>query len=416
MNYDYWPSETDDPERSRFTLSRLSIPPRLLTLLLLVFGAGLLTIRRQSDESAQSAGENVISVHSDQVRCVCFSRDGHFLAWTGAEGTTATCMPARGRDSAVFKYQRDNAKACCVAFSPVCDSLATGFDDGTVELREPIHASPDRNFEAHDGAVRSLAFSPDGSFLVTGGLDSRVKVWNVSDLSQRATLGHHAGEVACVVFDRSGKRIASAGNDGKVVIWDAATAQETATFLRPARSAQPPRCVAFSPDGAILVASYQHAGVVVWNVASRQVEPTRDGSRIEVRSVAFSADGKTLAVAAANGSIGLWDSETLKQVAILRGHLGGIYSVAFSPDGRFLASGGWDHTVRLWPLGGQEVASQPLSSVDVAEDADFFVGQAAALAHDNTLPLMRQQPFDIASNLDAVSPSAANPLTARGHR
>jgi hypothetical protein len=36
----------------------------------------------------------------------------------------------------------------------------------------------------------------------------------------------------------------------------------------------------------------------------------------------------------------------------------------------------------------------PVFNLEVAEDADFFVGQAGALAHDNTLPNLREQPFD----------------------
>jgi len=37
---------------------------------------------------------------------------------------------------------------------------------------------------------------------------------------------------------------------------------------------------------------------------------------------------------------------------------------------------------------------QPVFNLDVAEDADFFVGRDGALVHDNTLPDLRQIPFD----------------------
>jgi tetratricopeptide (TPR) repeat protein len=36
----------------------------------------------------------------------------------------------------------------------------------------------------------------------------------------------------------------------------------------------------------------------------------------------------------------------------------------------------------------------PVFNLDVADDADFFVGDVAALAHDNTLPNLRETPFD----------------------
>jgi tetratricopeptide (TPR) repeat protein len=39
----------------------------------------------------------------------------------------------------------------------------------------------------------------------------------------------------------------------------------------------------------------------------------------------------------------------------------------------------------------------PVYNLDVADDADFFVGKLGALAHDNTLPNLREQPFDVAA-------------------
>jgi Pretoxin HINT domain len=42
-------------------------------------------------------------------------------------------------------------------------------------------------------------------------------------------------------------------------------------------------------------------------------------------------------------------------------------------------------------------------NLDVAEDADFFVGQVAALAHDNSLPNLRERPFDNAATMEAAT-------------
>ena len=47
---------------------------------------------------------------------------------------------------------------------------------------------------------------------------------------------------------------------------------------------------------------------------------------------------------------------------------------------------------------------QPVFNLDVAEDADFFVGARGVLVHDNTLPDLRMTPFDAQTDLDAVSP------------
>ena len=47
----------------------------------------------------------------------------------------------------------------------------------------------------------------------------------------------------------------------------------------------------------------------------------------------------------------------------------------------------------------------PVYNLDVAEDHDFFVGRVGALVHDNTLPDLREKPFD------AIGPLAVDPET-----
>jgi len=48
----------------------------------------------------------------------------------------------------------------------------------------------------------------------------------------------------------------------------------------------------------------------------------------------------------------------------------------------------------------------PVFNLDVADDADFFVGNLGALAHDNTVPNLRELPFDAATTV-GTDPHAA---------
>ena len=52
-------------------------------------------------------------------------------------------------------------------------------------------------------------------------------------------------------------------------------------------------------------------------------------------------------------------------------------------------------------------------NLDVAEDGDFFVGHGGVLVHDNTLPDLREKPFDAAGPLDAESPGGQAQVDAR---
>lgn len=93
-------------------------------------------------------------------------------------------------------------------------------------------------------------------------------------------------------------------------------------------------------------------------------------------------------------------------------------TIVSSPFHRFWkARRGWVMARELKPgdtlriLGGLvEVESvepgpvQPVFNLDVAEDADFFVGRQGALVHDNTLPDLRLAPFDAPPKLAAAAP------------
>lgn len=94
-------------------------------------------------------------------------------------------------------------------------------------------------------------------------------------------------------------------------------------------------------------------------------------------------------------------------LATSRVRLGGE-AVATTPVHRFWVAGrGWVMARDLKPgdpvrtLGGvaavesvEPSGTEPVYNLDVADDADFFVGPAAALVHDNTLPDPRLVPFD----------------------
>jgi hypothetical protein len=95
----------------------------------------------------------------------------------------------------------------------------------------------------------------------------------------------------------------------------------------------------------------------------------------------------------------------------------GDESIVSSEFHRFWKAGqGWVMARDLKPgdtlrtLGGLTAVSsidsggvQPVFNLDVAEDADFFVGRGGALVHDNTLPDLRLAPFDAPPSLAATA-------------
>jgi WD40 repeat protein len=69
-----------------------------------------------------------------------------------------------------------------VAFSPGGRTLATGNENGTVQLWDARSYARLQTLNAGPGQVFSVAFSPDGQFLAAGGFNGTIRVWQKAGL------------------------------------------------------------------------------------------------------------------------------------------------------------------------------------------------------------------------------------------
>lgn len=117
------------------------------------------------------------------------------------------------------------------------------------------------------------------------------------------------------------------------------------------------RVAAWSADGKLLATADEN-GVLVWDVAAKQVRREFD-SPLEIRQVralAFRPDGGALAVSYGADDqpvIELWHLTgdrpgSAARGQRFRGHAKPVTALAFSPDGALLVTGSHDHTARVF--------------------------------------------------------------------
>jgi WD40 repeat protein len=256
----------------------------------------------------------VLKAHGDRVTWVAWAPDGRLLS-ASADGTVRVWTTLAGH---VLEVLAPHDEAVIGAAWGHDRRVATLSRDGVLRIWSPGLGPPGSDgspltFAATAG--RGLAWSPaPGAPLVTAAEGTGVSLWGET-LSMPGLLEGHAGAV---------------------------------------------RCVAASPDGAVVASGADHGEMILWDARRREVLARLAGHQGAVRSVAFSSDGLQLASAADDSTVRVWDVPAGSRLAVLRGHRRGVSEVAFSADGAFIASRGEDQLIRLWRADAwREVAAIP---------------------------------------------------------
>lgn len=228
-----------------------------------------------------------------------------------------------------------DAPATALAFDLTARRLAVAFGDGSVRLIDPAAFDRFRRVNAHDGAVLHLCVAEGG--FVTGGDDGRVVRLSVDGT---AVPVHRADGWIDALAAASDGRLAF--GSGKRIVRTKGNGPADNTPLPSTVGA-----LAFSPDGTRLAAAH-YGGVTLLP------EGTGDAERLEWRGshieVAWSPDGAHVVAAAQEPELHLWRLSDRASMQ-LSGYGGKVRSLSWGKGGKYLATSGADGLV-LWPFVG----------------------------------------------------------------
>ncbi len=284
-----------------------------------------------------SGGRPYLSVEltADGRRVLGQDDRGRVRAWDLSSGRESAVLGTLGRQGIL-----------AAAISPDGRVAVSGDVTGQVSVRRGDEGSA---AALNVGAVNAVAAGAAGRIVASGGQDGTVQVWDWAAASKPVTLSGNGGAVNGVAISPDGTRVAGAGQDGTVRVWDWASAGGgRPVVLRGHQGAVD--AVAFSPDGTRVASGGQDGTVRVWDwgSAGAQRPVVLRGHQGAVDAVAFSPDGTRVVSGGQDATVRVWDWTRDVQLLVLHAHRGGVASVAIGREARRIVSSGQDGSVRLW--------------------------------------------------------------------
>jgi WD40 repeat protein len=359
-----------------------------------------------------ATGQELMSLQGGvgEVWSVAFAADGrtlaagqsarqlgtHVLLWQGAtdaQSGPSTRLKIRGATAVRSVLSGHSGAVNGLAYAPDGSFLASGSDDRSLILWDPVSGKERLRLTGHAGPVDAVAVSPDSRLVASGAGDWHAasvpgELWlrDAKTGERVAELSGHGGPVFALAFTGDGRTLASGSLDGTVALWDVAAKRERAR-LRPGLPGWV-QALAITPDGQT-IAFANGGALTVWDVALGRQKGSLAGHKEDVDALAISPDGKTLASGSRDKSVKLWDLSTLREKATLANQGEWIWALGFTPDGK-LAIGVGNGSVKLWDVGRSGWAAVDHvswgSSLSLAVSPD---GKTIASGHNPAVVLWR---------------------------
>jgi WD40 repeat protein len=293
--------------------------------------------------------------HAGAVRDAFFSPRGDILATVS--GAQLRIWKPDGSPLVEHPIQQAGP-ITATGFSPDGMRLATGGQDGRVQLWATRTGQALGEPVLEKGAVIAAEFSADGQSLLVATAEGSARVWCGALFHPNAATLEQGAAVEALTVSADGHWLAVACADGKARLWDLTKRSPIARALvHPAGVL----CVAFSPDSRLLATGAADAVARLWPVGASESAPAALACGAPVCAVAFRADGKLLATANEAGVARCWRAPDWQPAGKPMVHAERVTALGFSADGRLLLTASNDHTARTWRAETGESAIGPLA-------------------------------------------------------
>ena len=130
------------------------------------------TVRLWSPENRVNFA--ILRGHTDDVNGVAFSPNGRMLASVSWRSPYVILWDVNSQSRI---RTMSGGSSWSVAWSPDGQTLAVGIYSGRIHLYDPNTGSKKQSLSGHSNDVRSVAFHPNGRILASGSEDNTIRIW-----------------------------------------------------------------------------------------------------------------------------------------------------------------------------------------------------------------------------------------------
>jgi WD40 repeat protein/uncharacterized caspase-like protein len=299
------------------------------------------------------------------------------------------------------------ANVAFAAFSPNGRLALIGSHNEDLRLWDITTGQVVHRFAERIEFLKSVAFSSDSRFVVTIGykdhkepldahlnesgrwarenlglptepplvfhLNNFARLWDATTGQEVRRLSGHTDEVVCVAFSPDGRLVVTGSKDGTTRLWEVATGREILRF-----DSSPVTTVAFSPDGRFVLTTGSGkvrlwdttTGSEAWSVWIDQGEKPEETLGYFER---FSPDGRFVMMRWFR-IVYLLEATTGRQVRRFEYPTSYVSILGFLPDGRFVLRDESTAAIEFWDLSAEpEMRSfKGAASANVSSDGRFI--------------------------------------------
>ncbi len=420
------------------TAIRSDCPVRVLVALACMLAMAAGPVRAQAPQI-----ELVTNIpHSAAINAMAFSPDGSLVVSGGVDRLLKLWDAKTGQ--LLRTFEGSPGSIVSVGFSAGRSHLLSWSDDNKVRVWDAVSGQIVQTLDAVPGrmSLGTLSgFSPDGrwAYLEINNGDAKpiAALWNLETKASLQLRGH-VDLVTAVAFSPDGSTVLTA--DKTLRLWDLSTGRPLGAF---GEGPEFVTCVAFSKDGAQLLAGRNRGGWERWDVGARKLLESNPGvervtsvgflpannrvaaatidGNVKVSDAAnpflyafgptkkdprgygytyshfgvFSPDGGAIIADNGDFELELWDLETGKLKLPFKRVAGAVAAAAHSPDGKRVLTGGTDSKLRLWDTSTGRLLREfedhtgPITSVGYEPHGRFFF----SASRDGTVKLRDGETF-----------------------